>query len=162
MNEYPAVTKFMATKLITFTPDTDISEAIEVMLKRKISGAPVLDKNKRLVGMLSEVDCLKILLEGPYNELPKRMEKVADYMSSSVKTINSDKSILDAAYEFVHSGMKRLPVVEKGKLVGQISRVDILKAIQKISPSIKHIPDSWKGREPSLADHKRSRHNENS
>lgn len=162
MNDYPSVTKFMATSLITFSPETDIREAINTMLKRKISGAPVLDQEKRLVGMLSEVDCLKILLEGPYNELPKRMETVADYMSTSVKTITSDKTILDAAYEFVNSGMKRLPVLENGRLVGQISRVDVLKAIQNIKPAIKHVPDSWKGREPSLANHKKSRHTENS
>lgn len=161
MSEYPKVSKFMAKKLITFTPETDIRDAIDAMLKRKISGAPVLDEKKRLVGMLSEVDCLKILLDGPYNELPVRMEKVKDYMSTSVRTISADKSILDAAYEFVHSGFKRLPVVENGQIVGQISRIDILHAIQKMKPALKHTPDSWKGREPVVANHKKSRYNEN-
>ena len=104
MNQYPSVTKFMATKLITFTPETDIGEAIDVILKKKISGAPVLNAKKELVGMLSEVDCLRILLEGPYNKEPEKMTTVADYMSTSVKTISIEKTILDAAYEFVHSG----------------------------------------------------------
>ncbi|MCB0578750.1 MAG: CBS domain-containing protein [Phaeodactylibacter sp.] len=161
MNQYPSVTKFMATKLITFTPETDIREAIDVILKKKISGAPILNEKRELVGMLSEVDCLRILLEGPYNEEPKKMTKVADYMSTSVKTISTDKTILDAAYEFVHSGFKRLPVTENGQLVGQISRVDVLRAIQKMEPHIKHVPDSWKGREPKLPDHKKSRFSEN-
>lgn len=161
MNQYPSVTKFMATKLITFTPETDIREAIDVILKKKISGAPILNEKRELVGMLSEVDCLRILLEGPYNEEPKKMTKVADYMSTSVKTISTDKTILDAAYEFVHSGFKRLPVTENGQLVGQISRVDVLRAIQKMEPHIKHVPDSWKGREPKLPDHKKSRYSEN-
>ncbi len=161
MNQYPSVTKFMATKLITFTPDTDINVAIDIILKKKISGAPVLNEKKELVGMLSEVDCLRILLEGPYNKEPEKMTTVADYMSTSVKTITSDKSILDAAYEFVHSGYKRLPVTENGELVGQISRVDILGAIQKMGPQIKHVPDSWKGRQPELPNHKKSRYSEN-
>ncbi len=161
MNQYPSVTKFMATKLITFTPETDIRVAIDTILKKKISGAPVLDAKKKLVGMLSEVDCLRILLEGDYNKEPTRMLTVADYMSSSVKTISSDKTILDAAYEFVNSGYKRLPVTEDGELIGQISRVDILAAIQKMKPFIKHVPDSWRGREPVMPNHKKSRHSGN-
>jgi len=161
MSQFPSVTKFMASKLITFSPDTDIREAIDTMLKKKISGAPVLDKEKRLVGVLSEVDCLRILLDGPYNELPGRMDRVADYMSRSVKTISVDHTIMDAAQEFIHSGYKRLPVVDKGRLVGQISRVDVLRAVQKMEPTLRHIPDSWRNRPPAIADHKKSRYNEN-
>ena len=161
MNAFPSVTKFMASKLITFTPDTDLRVAIDTMLKKKISGAPVLDKEERLVGVLSEVDCLRILLDGPYNEHPGRIDKVADYMSRSVKTIGADRTIMDAAQEFVQSGYKRLPVVENGRLVGQISRVDILRAIQKMEPELRHTPDSWKNRPPVMAKHKQSRYNEN-
>lgn len=162
MSTYPSVTKYMATRLITFTPETDIREAMDVLIKKKITGAPVLDANKQLVGMLSEVDCLKTLLEGPYNKEPSQKGTVQDFMSKSVKTINASKNILDAAYEFVHAGYKRLPVLENGKLIGQISRSDILRAIQSIRPTIKHIPDSWKNRPPTMADHKKSRHTANS
>ena len=161
MNQYPSVTKFMATKLTTFTPETDIRDAIDIILKRKISGAPVLNEKKELIGMLSEVDCLRILLEGHYNEEPEKMSKVADYMSTSLKTIDAEKSIVDAAYVFVNSGYKRLPVTNNGELVGQISRVDVLRAVQKIKPEIKHVPDSWRGREPQLPDHKKTRYSEN-
>ena len=161
MSEYPSVTKFMATKLITFTPEMDIRAAIDTLIKKKISGAPVLNEKKEIVGMLSEVDCLRLLLEGPYNKEPSRKGTVGDFMTKITRTIDMDKTILDAAYEFVYAGYKRLPVIENGKLVGQISRSDILRAIQKIKPQIKHVPDSWKGREPSIADHKRSQYNEN-
>ena len=99
MSTYPSVTKYMATRLITFTPETDIREAMDVLIKKKITGAPVLDANKQLVGMLSEVDCLKTLLEGPYNKEPSQKGTVQDFMSKSVKTINASKNILDAAYE---------------------------------------------------------------
>ncbi len=161
MQNYPSVTQFMATKLITFTPDMDIRVAVDTMLKKKITGAPVVNERKEMIGMLSEVDCLKILLEGPYNQVPTGNETVGDYMSKSVRSIESEKTILDAAYEFVHSGYKRLPVMDNGRLIGQISRVDILRAIQQISPVLKVVPDSWKGREPSIADHKKSRNYNN-
>lgn len=162
MSDYPSITQFMATRLITFKPDTPINKAIDTIVKKKISGAPVLDDNGQLVGMLSEVDCLKTLLEGPYNKEPSQPGTVGDFMSRSVKTISSRKTILDAAYEFVHAGFKRLPVIENGKLIGQISRSDILRAIQQIRPTITHIPDSWKNRPPVMADHKKSRHSGNS
>jgi len=162
MQSYPPVTKYMAKKLVTFTPDTDMRKAIDVILKRKISGCPVVDKKKQLVGMLSEVDCLKIIVEGPYNREPARIGTVRDFMSTDVKTISSDKTILDAAYLFVKQGLRRLPVLDNGELVGQISRSDILRAIKKMTPSLKHVPDSWRHRVPSISKHKDTQYTENS
>lgn len=161
MNQFPSVTKFMATKLITFTPETDVRVAIDTLVRKKISGAPVLNEKKELIGMLSEVDCLHILLDGPYNKEPSNKGKVGDFMSKAIRTITADKTILDAAYEFAHAGYKRLPVIDNGQLVGQISRSDVLRAIQKMQPHIKITPDSWKGREPAIADHKRTQYNKN-
>ncbi|MEQ8707112.1 MAG: CBS domain-containing protein [Phaeodactylibacter sp.] len=163
MDLYPPITDYMATKLVTFHPDMDIREAIDILLKKKISGAPVLDDQQQLVGMLSEADCLRILIEGPYNHEPSYAKiNVGDYMSTRVKHIDAKKTILDAAYEFVHSGYKRLPVLEEGQLVGQVSRVDILRAIQKMKPAVKHIPDSWKGREPTMPGYKKTFYGKNS
>jgi len=148
MHHYPSVTKFMAKKLITFTPDTDIQQAAATMLRHKISGAPVLNNRGELVGILSEVDCLKLMVEPSYNKEPAKPGMVADFMSAEVTTIASDKTILDAAYMFVHFGLKRLPVMEKGQLVGQISRRDVLRAISRKKPQVRHVPDSWKNRMP--------------
>jgi predicted transcriptional regulator len=163
MSKYPPITKYMATKLITFSPDTDIMVAIDIFLKKKISGAPVLNDNNELVGMLSEADCLRVILQAPYNEVPASMNSVAHYMSTAVKTISGDKTIFDAAYEFAHANYKRLPVVDhEGKLIGQISRIDILRAIQNLKPTVKRVPDSWKGREPVLPEYKKTTYKENS
>lgn len=162
MSKYPSVTQFMARQLVTFKPETDIRDAIDIMLKKKISGAPVLNDKNEMVGMLSEVDCLRIIMDDSYHENPAPMNTVGHYMSKALKSIDSNKTILDAAYEFVNSGYKRLPVMEDGKLLGQISRVDVLRAIQKIKPEIKHIPDSWRGREPVLPEHKKSVYGKNS
>lgn len=142
------VTKFMAKELITFHPATDIREAIKVILKHQISGAPVVDDQKNLVGMLSESDCIKTIIAGPYNNLPGGNGKVQDYMSTKVVTVDASKTILELAYEFTNTPYRRFPVVDKGRLVGQISRSDILRAILKMRPELEHTPSSWKGREP--------------
>lgn len=162
MQDFPSVTQFMATKLITFQPEMDILAAMNMLLKKKITGAPVLNKKGELAGMLSEVDCLKLLVEGPYNQAPNSMGTVGDFMSKEVVTISQDRTILDAAYTFVHSGLKRLPVCDdKNKLIGQISRVDVLRAIQKVKPYISHVPDSWKNRPPMEPNSKKSYHTGN-
>lgn len=132
------------------------------MLKKKISGAPVLNEKGELIGMLSEVDCLRLLVDGLYNNEPRQMLNVGDYMSTNIQTISSNSSIFDAANAFINHGFKRLPVVENGKLVGQISRVDVLKAVQEMRPKIKHVPDTWRGREPVLPEYKKTRHTKNS
>ncbi|HHH50302.1 MAG TPA: CBS domain-containing protein [Saprospiraceae bacterium] len=156
-----SVTKYMATKLIKFTPETDILLAIKSILKNNISGAPVLSRGGELVGILSEKDCLKLILEGLYDNLPGRKGTVADYMSTTVKTIGADKTVVDAAYIFMHSNYRRLPVVDKGKLVGQISRRDILRAIQKVGPVINHSPSSWGNRAPMVHPSKKNFYSKN-
>lgn len=161
MPNYPSVTEYMATKLITFSPDDDIHAAIRLMLKKKISGAPVLNDKEELIGMLSEVDCLKLLVNGSYDETPTENGSVSSFMTKGLRTIDSHRTIMDAAVEFVHSGLKRLPVMDKGKLIGQISRVDVLRAIEKMGPDILHTPASWKGRAPVTPNHKTSRHHGN-
>jgi len=146
--ETQIVRKHMAKDLITFRPETDIDDAMASILKHKISGAPVVDGTGKLVGMLSESDCIKTILEGPYNNLPGGNGKVESYMSRNVITIDADKTILDLAYQFLNTNFRRFPVIDKGRLVGQISRSDILKAIKKVKPKLSHSPSSWKGREP--------------
>lgn len=144
-----AISKYMATKLITFTPETSIKDAMNTIVKKKISGAPVVDASGRLIGLLSEKDCIKAVLDGPYNQRPSLTDNVGAYMSTEIRTMTPDKTVMDVALEFAHSQYKRFPVVENGKLVGQISRVDILTAILKITPEIKMVPDSWKPRVPA-------------
>lgn len=144
------ITKYMTTKLITFTPDIDIREATRTLLKNNISGAPVVDKDGKLIGVLSERDCILLILDGEYNQVPTGSGTVEDYMSTNLKTIDADKTVLDAAYEFVNTPYRRFPVLDEGKLVGQISRRDILKAIDNITPKKNIVPDSWKVRKPQI------------
>jgi CBS domain-containing protein len=130
--KYDSVTKYMAKDLITFRPEQDIYEAIDLMLQHKISGAPVLDVNGKLVGLLSEKDCLRVMISSAYHNEPVGIRHVSDYMTINVATISPDKDVLDVANLFLSSNYRRFPVVENGKLLGQVSRRDILKAAKDL------------------------------
>ena len=129
---YESVAKYMATNLFTFNPDQGIDEAIDIMLEKRISGGPVLDEQGALIGMLSERDCLKIMVDAAYLNYPAGRGTVADYMTKDIKTIDIDKDVLDAANMFLSGSVRRFPVVENGKLKGQISRRDIMKAAREL------------------------------
>jgi len=126
------VKNYMTTSLITFKPEQDIRDAIDVLLKRKISGAPVVDNEGTLVGVLSEKDCLRVIVDSVYNNMPAK--KVEDYMSKKVETVLEDKSIVEVAQLFLKTPFRRFPVVNyKGELVGQVSRVDALRSVNSLS-----------------------------
>jgi len=131
MNLNYSIKEFMAKQLITFQSDTPIETAMESFLDNKISGAPVLDNQGNLVGVLSEKDCMRTLFESSYyNNLGGF---VKEYMSTDLKTINIHDTLSNVADEFIKSRFRRFPVMEGDKLVGQISRRDILRAIVKLS-----------------------------
>jgi len=131
MNLNYSIKEFMAKQLITFQSDTPIETAMESFLENKISGAPVLDNQGKLVGVLSEKDCMRTLFESSYyNNLGGF---VREYMSTDLKTINIHDTLSNVADEFIKSRFRRFPVMEGDKLVGQISRRDILRAIVKLS-----------------------------
>ena len=131
MNLNYSIKEFMAKQLITFRSDTPIETAMESFLENKISGAPVLDDQGKLVGVLSEKDCMRTLFESSYyNNLGGF---VKEYMSTDLKTINIHDTLSNVADEIIKSRFRRFPVMEGNKLVGQISRRDILRAIVKLS-----------------------------
>ncbi|WP_057939208.1 CBS domain-containing protein [Algoriphagus resistens] len=122
------VKEYMSTSLISFKPDDTIDQVMEVLTKRKISGAPVIDASGALVGIISEVDCLKEIIKGKYTNTPKFPAKVSEHMSTDVLTLSPDLSIFDAASEFLIHKIRRFPVMKDGRLVGQISLSDIIRA----------------------------------
>jgi CBS domain-containing protein len=130
---YESVTKYMARDLITFKPDQEIQDAIDIMLDKRISGAPVLNEKKELVGMLSEKDCLRIIVDARYHNHPNSKGIVSDYMSTNVKTISVDKDVVEVADQFLSTQFRRFPVVDdKGVLKGQVSRRDIMRATREL------------------------------
>jgi CBS domain-containing protein len=126
------VRDYMTTNLITFRPDQPIQEVVEAIIKHKISGGPVVNGRQELVGIISEGDCLKQLSESRYYNMPLEHDNVEKRMARDVETIDGNMDIFDAANKFLNSKRRRFPIVEKGKLVGQISQKDILKAALKL------------------------------
>lgn len=134
LKEYEPITKYMAKNLITFIADTEIKVVIDTLLEKKISGAPVLNENNEIIGVIDDKDCLGTLVDSAYHNVPILNKKVSSYMTEVYKTIGIESDIVDAANEFLNSSYKRLLVVDDdGKLKGQISRRDILRAIQEVS-----------------------------
>lgn len=125
------VKDYMSGKLVTFRPDTDVLDAIHELVKHGISGAPVIDDTGNLVGMLSEFDCMKVVLTAGYHGDPGG--PVSDLMATDVKTVKAEVSIVDMADVFMKSGLRRYPVISGNRLVGQISRRDVLRALTELS-----------------------------
>lgn len=133
------VSDYMTTKLITFKPTDSLDHVIHELIKYKISGGPVVNEKNELIGMISETDCIKHISESKYYNLPSDSDNtVAKKMNTEVDTIDKDMNIFDAASLFINSKRRRFPVVEKGRLIGQISQKDILKAAMNMKGN------SWK------------------
>jgi len=128
MKPVAVVADYMARDLITLSPEAEINHAMSVLLDKRISGAPVLDDSGALVGVLSKKDCLKAAIEASYYR--DWGATVAVHMSTDVQTLDAGMDILAAANAFVESRFRRFPVLEDGRLVGQISRADALRAMK--------------------------------
>ena len=127
-----SVSDYMSRRLITFSPDQPMFEVVQTLLKNKISGAPVVDEYGQLCGVLSEGDCLKEVVRGQYNNMPNLAGLARDHMTTGVVTISPETNIFDAANMFLSKRIRRFPVVAEGKLVGQISQKDIMRAVLRM------------------------------
>ena len=127
MNQ-PNVKTYMTTRLITLRKDMDVYFAIGLLLKNNISGAPVIDNDNNLCGILSEKDCLRIFANGSFYDMPGG--SVSQFMTDMVLTVEATSDLFSVADKFLKHNFRRMPVVKGKKLVGQISRRDVLRAIQ--------------------------------
>jgi CBS domain-containing protein len=121
------VRDFMVTKPVVFTPETDLLDAVRVLVDRHISGAPVVDERGNLVGVLTERDFLKAALVAGYHG--ERGGCIGDYMTRDVEAVNADDSLLDVAARFVETKYRRYPVMEDNRVVGVVARRDVLRAV---------------------------------
>jgi len=112
-----AVAEYMSKRLITLSKETNVIDAIKKLLDNKITCAPVIDLQDHLIGMFSEKD---------------GMRKVGDFMTSEIISVDSESSIVDLAEKFQKSSVRSFPVFEETKLVGIISRTDVLRALVSI------------------------------
>ena len=126
------VSDYMTTNLITFTPDQTIESVMEAIIKHRISGGPVVNERNELIGVISEGDCIKQISESRYYNMPMQDKTIEKHMAINVETIDGNMNIFDAANKFLNAKRRRFPIVENGKLVGQISQKDVLKAAMQL------------------------------
>lgn len=124
------VADYMSQDVTTLTPDMEVLAAIHLLIKNNYSGCPVTEQGK-VIGLLSEKDCLKVALVAGLEGTTAGT--VREFMSTTVVSLDAATSILEAATKFMDAHYKRYPVMKDGKLVGQISRRDVLRAIHDLS-----------------------------
>lgn len=125
------VRDYMTTHLVTFKADTDLYRAISLLLEHRLSAAPVVDDQGRLIGLLAEADCLRGILSGAYFEQTGGL--VGSCMNAQVETVSPDTSVIEVAERFLRGGHRHLPVVEEGRLLGEISSHDVLLAVKEFA-----------------------------
>jgi CBS domain-containing protein len=130
MGQSPKVSDHMSHDPMVFAPDMDIHRAIKALLENRISGAPVLDAEGRLVGILTKKDCLKVAFSASYHR--DWGGPVSGFMTREVETIEADASIVQVAAMFLESQFRRFPVLSGGRVVGIISRHDVLRALEEL------------------------------
>jgi len=134
----------MATGLVTLTSHMDVVDAIGLLLKHHISGAPVLDASGKFLGVLSERYSMRVLIDAAYDQLPT--SEVGPFMNTDFgRVISESVGLVEVADIFLKNYYRRLIVLRDGKLQGQISRRDVLRAGQ-------HLADLLRSSEESLLD----------
>ena len=122
------VKDIMTTNLVLFTVEQSIHEVMNSFIKNKISGGPVVDDRGKLIGVISEADCMKEVSDSRYFNMPILDKSVGHFMTKEVETLPASMTLFDAASRFHETSRRRFPVLDNNKLVGQVSRKDIVIA----------------------------------
>lgn len=114
-------------------PGDNILDAMKVIIDNKVSGVCVVDGDNNLVGVLSELDCLGAVLDATYNR--SGIGQVRDHMASdNLVVAHPNEDIVDVAQDMLRKNKRRRPVVENGKLIGQITCRQLLSAVRGFNP----------------------------
>ncbi len=121
---------YMTQSIMTFRPEQDVIAAARILAQRGFSGAPVVDDRGNLAGILSDTDCIRAMVKFGFD--PDWRGLVSEFMSPNVETVDIEDSILDVAQRFTEKRFRRYPVMEDNRVVGVISRIDVLRALERI------------------------------
>ncbi len=128
----PVASEFMSTDLLILRPEQTMTEAMALLDKRRVSGAPVLGEGGRVLGILSELDCMKMVASCAYHqEGVAGQTRVVDLMSTEVLSIEPSTDLYAICHHFMTARVRRLPVVSNDQLVGIVSRRDVLRVLRK-------------------------------
>lgn len=121
---------YMSRSLVLLRPDMDLHRAMRILLENDISGAPVVDHRGNLVGVLTEKDCFRAAVQASYHK--ELAGPVSHFMSHPVETLDGDTDIVTVIETFYRRPYRRFPVVVGNELVGQLSRKDVLRAVEEL------------------------------
>jgi len=131
--EIPICVKdYMSESLVTFRENENIMDVMEKLIKHGISGGCVVNDKMELLGMISEGDCMKQISDSRYYNMPMTDLTVGKRMVKKVESIDGNMNVLEAARKFTELKFRRFPIIENGRLVGQISQRDVLAAALKL------------------------------
>lgn len=129
----PTAADIMTRRPVALRSDASITEAMSLLLRRDISGVPVVNGSGGLVGILSERDCLRVIAVGEYSAVDhERLRAVSEFMSPPRYTVPPEAGVYSLADFFLTHHERRLPVIERGRLVGVVSRRDVLRSLRKM------------------------------
>jgi CBS domain-containing protein len=149
--ERTPVKEFMATDLVTLSPKADVFDAISDLISRKVSGAPVVDDAGNFVGVFSEKTAMQVLIAAAYDRLPGT--SVDSYMNTErERLIDEDVELMEVVRIFEETPYRRLPVVKNNKLLGQVSRRDVLRTEHHLSGYLHAEPDAQGIRDSQVSD----------
>ena len=121
---------YMLTNPVRVSKDTDIYDAIHKIIVNKVSGICVVDLDDKLIGVLSEMDCLRAILGAVYNETPGA-GTVEEFMTVEVVSVSIDDNIVDVANDMLEHKHRRRPVIaDDGRLLGQVTCRQLLRAVK--------------------------------
>ena len=132
MKTLPKIGEYMDAVVPTLSPETQIMRAVDFLLRHRVTGAPVVDSNGKLLGIITETDLLKLVTEGIQGQPPTEAT-VAEFMTTDVVTVPPTVDIYYVAGIFLNNKFRRLPVVQGGKIVGAITRFDLLRVVRTLS-----------------------------
>jgi len=122
---------YMLTQPVKIKADTDVFEAIHQILAYKVSGLCVVDEHGILIGVLSEMDCLRAILSAVYNDSPA-VGVASEFMTKEVISVSLHDSIVDVANDMLKHKHRRRPVIDDaGRLVGQVTCRQLLRGVKE-------------------------------
>jgi predicted transcriptional regulator len=124
------VKNYMSRYVLTFTPEQEVLEAARLLADRGIHSAPVMDNIGNLVGVLSDTDCMAVAIKAGYD--PDSRCLVKEHMSTNVVTVEANESMLTIAEKFLKERYRRYPVMEDNRMIGQVDRLDVLRALEEL------------------------------